>query len=196
MKPKQGTFFKKQKRAHGGSLAENKKRESRPLNPKLSHHITLKSHLAYGVRSLFKHQKMIHSLIHKTAKHFNIKVYEVSVNSNHLHLLIKGPNRIAIQNFFRVLAGHSAQRILKDYPLIIGTKGGAPQATLTQPKKPKKACKKNQRKFWSYLIYSRIVTWGREFQTVARYIQKNILESMQIIAYEPRTKQNKKQNTS
>ncbi|MCB0351261.1 MAG: hypothetical protein KDD38_08770 [Bdellovibrionales bacterium] len=58
--------------------------------------------------------------------------------------------------------------------------GGAPQ------KKP--GCRKNQRKFWSYLIFSRIVSWGREFKTVIRYVQKNTLEALNLIAYQPRNK--------
>ncbi len=60
---------------------------------------------------------------------------------------------------------------------------GAPEAIT--------GCKKNQRKFWSYLLYSRIVSWGREFKTVRQYIQKNTLEALHLIAYQKRTKKGK-----
>jgi hypothetical protein len=36
------------------------------------------------------------------------------------------------------------------------------------------------------LIYSRIVTWGREFRAVSTYILRNTLEALYLIAYQPR----------
>jgi hypothetical protein len=59
-----------------------------------------------------------------------------------------------------------------------GVTGGAPQKS--QP------CKKNQRKFWDLLIYSRILSWGREYKIVANYIFQNTLEALNLIAYKPR----------
>jgi hypothetical protein len=49
---------------------------------------------------------------------------------NHIHLLVKANNREGLQNFFRVVAGHSAQRILKEFPLsqnVGGTSGHGEQ---------------------------------------------------------------------
>jgi len=103
-----------------------------------------------------------------------------------LHLLVKAQNLEGLQNFFRVLAGQTAQRILKECPLKLSA-GGASQK--------QKGCKKNQRKFWSYLLYSRIVSWGQEFKRVASYIQKNTLELLQVIAYQPRSN-SKRSNSS
>ena len=148
----------------------------------------MKSYHAIGARSLFRHKKLILGLIKKNALKFHVKVYEYAIQGNHLHLLIKAQSREGLQNFFRVVAGHAAQRILKEHPLSLKdlelkqSAGGAP----TKDEKKTKACKKNQRKFWSYLLYSRIVTWGREFKAVISYIQKNELELLQIIAYQPR----------
>ena len=148
----------------------------------------MKSYHAIGARSLFRHKKLILSLIKKNALKFQIKVYEYAIQGNHLHLLVKAQTREGLQNFFRVVAGHVAQRILKEHPLnakdlaLKQSAGGAPK----EEERKAKTCKKNQRKFWSYLLYSRIVTWGREFKTVVGYIQKNTLELLQIIAYKPR----------
>ena len=171
----------KSKNDHGGSLAINKRRSKRPLNIKQSHHLTMKSHHAVGSRSLFRHKKIILRIIKKNSLRFQIKVYEYAIQGNHIHLLIKAKSREGLQNFFRVVAGHVAQRILKDFPLkqiTSKTAGGAPKKIL--------GCQKNQRKFWSYLLYSRIVSWGKDFKNVVSYIQKNTLELMQIIAYQPR----------
>lgn len=173
----------KSKNAHGGSLAIKKRRAKRPLNIKQSHHITMKSHHAVGSRSLFKHKKMILRIIKKNSLRFQIKIYEYAIQGNHIHLLVKAKSREGLQNFFRVIAGHVAQRILKDFPLKMvcsNTTGGAPETT--------SGCEKNQRKFWSYLLYSRIVSWGKDFKNVVSYIQKNTLELLQVIAYEPRAK--------
>jgi REP element-mobilizing transposase RayT len=166
---------KRRKTEHGGSFATLKRRAKRPLNINQSHHITMKSHFAVGPRSLFRHKKTILKLIHKSRCKFRIKVYEYAIQGNHIHLLVKAKSREELQNFFRVVAGHIAQKILADFPLK--PQGGGAL----------KGCKKNQRKFWSYLLYSRIITWGREFRTVTKYIQKNALELLQIIAYQPRS---------
>ncbi len=188
------------KKAHGGSLAVQKRRSKRPLNINQSHHLTMKSYHAVGSRSLFRHKKMILSLIKKNSIRFKVKVFEYAIQGNHVHMLVKAESRIGLQNFFRVVAGHIAQRILKECPLKDSREhqlkspsyeaGGAPKvsrATSAQDRTGKSAgCKKNQRKFWSYLLYSRMVTWGREFKAVVSYIQKNTLELLQIIAYQPR----------
>lgn len=182
---KQLKLFKqpKAKRDHGGSLAVRKRRARRPLNMKQSHHLTMKSRHANGARSLFRHKKMILGLIKKNSSKFHVKVYEYAIQGNHIHLLVKAHNREGLQNFFRVIAGHTAQRILKECPLK-QEPGGAPTKASIKPT----GCKKNQRKFWSYLLYSRIVSWGREFKLVAQYIQRNTLELLQMIAYQPRHK--------
>jgi len=208
-RPKQGDFLPKPSRQHGGSLSVGKRRSFRPMNPKLSLHITLKSEHAMGPRSLFRHKKLILSIMHKASQRFNVKVYNYALAGNHLHLLIKGSKREEIQNFFRVFAGHVAQRILKDFPLTKTEQGGAHVKTSDDLTKTRaggapgsvaitgknKGCLKNQRKFWRYLIYSRMVTWGKEFRVVSEYLEKNILETLRIIAYEPRTYR-KKTNSS
>ncbi len=179
-KSKQLSLFPQQKthRAHGGSLAVKKRRSRRPLNIKQSHHITMKSHHAVGPRSLFRHKKLILGLIKKNSVRFRVKIYECAIQGNHIHLLVKAQTREGMQNFFRVVAGHTAQEILKRCPLN-QMPGGAPRDA--------KSCLKNQRKFWSYLLFSRVVKWGREFKIVLSYVQKNTLELLQIIAYQTRT---------
>ena len=160
------------------------------MSIKQSHHITLKSIHAVGPRSLFRHKRLILSLMKKNSVHFQVKIYEYAIQGNHIHLLVKAQSREGLQNFFRVIAGHSAQRILKEFPLK-KSEGGAPK----QGEQKVAGCKKNQRVFWSYLVYSRVVSWGREFKTVTAYIQKNTLEILQIIAYQPRFRSAKKNSS-
>jgi REP element-mobilizing transposase RayT len=160
------------------------------MNPKLSHHLTLKSYHASGGRCLLKHKSLIRAVLEKAARRFGVTVYNHAVAGNHLHVLVKGRSRLGLQNFFRVFAGHTAQQILKLCPLPKprmgrGSGGGAHDAPLIIDS-GRQSCAKNRRKFWGYLIYSRIVSWGREFKTVLRYIDRNTLEALGLIAYEPR----------
>jgi len=189
----------RQKKEHGGSLAIKKRRSRRPLNLKQSHHITMKSHHAIGARSLFRHKKMILKLIRKFSARFRVKVYDYAIQGNHIHLLVRAKTREELQNFFRVVAGHTAQKILQEHPLKQDT-GGAPGNSDVHSSggapswlgREKKGCAKNQRKFWSYMLYSRIVSWGRDFKNVIAYIEKNTLELLQLIAYQPRNGVRKK----
>jgi hypothetical protein len=177
---------------------------------------------------------MIRAVLRKAARLFQIKVYRVAICGNHLHFLVRGHRREDLQNFFRVLSGHVAQNILREFPVTeverarvqslvglssvngvvsgVGLKagvgrraGGAPdQWQLRQqwvetssaggapprlrggaPQKRKHP--KNQRKFWALLIYSRVLSgWGREFRVVAKYIEQNVLEALNLLPYQPR----------
>lgn len=184
---KQKSFFKASRKEHGGVLAVGKRRAKRPLATKNSIHITMRSDLAKCQRSLMKHKNLIRKVVLKASKRFEIKVYRYAICGNHLHFLIKGSYKSDIQNFFRVVAGHIAQGVLKLYPLthdeLRKTQWGGVHAAQIIPKKP---CLKNQRKFWALLLYSRIITWGKEFQTVSKYILQNTLEALNLIAYQPR----------
>ena len=116
--PKQLSLLKapSRKREHGGSLTVGQRRSRRPLDLKQSLHVTLKSHCAFGGRCLFRHKKMIRSVLLRSAQRFNIRIYNQAIASNHIHLSIRGKTREDIQNFFRVFAGHTAQQILKEAP--------------------------------------------------------------------------------
>lgn len=185
-KSKQLFFISKQKlkKEHGGSFSIGTRRAKRPLNLKLSHHVTLKSNHAVGARSLFRYKKFILGLIKKNSLRFKVKVYEHAIQGNHIHLLLKAQTREGLQNFFRVIAGHSAQKILSEHPMKI--EAGGASGPGDRPSNKAHGCEKNQRKFWSYLLYSRAVSWGKEFKTVTLYIHKNTMELLQIVAYKPR----------
>lgn len=175
---RQANFFSPLRRDHGGSLSKHTRRGRRPLSTKQTLHVTLRSDLATGPRSLLLHRQRVHSVLCKAQKLFRVRVYEYAVCGNHLHCLIRGRSRTDLQNFFRVFAGHLAQQILAAWPL-------SPDEEQKQ-QSTQRGCRKNRRRFWALLIYSRIVTWGREFNHVRRYIVQNTLEALCKIAYRPR----------
>lgn len=150
-------------------------------------HFTLRSDFAYGPRSLLKHRALIRHIGKKFSRRFGVRIYRQAICGNHLHLLICGSNRVGLQNFFRVFAGHIAQQITRTAPITDRERrqirGGAPTNTKG---KHQQGCVKNQRKFWALLAYTRIVSWGREFKVVSRYILQNALEALKLIAYQPR----------
>lgn len=157
-----GLNFKTLPKAHGGDLAKGKRKSRRPLDPKQALHVVLRSSKARGEHSMLrpKHCKSIHDFVHRTGKRLGIKIYRYANVGNHLHLLIKVPNRTLWRRFSREIAGGIAI-------IVTGAKKGA-------------ALKKNslQRGFWDHLTFTRIVSFGREFKTLCDYIVKNLFESM------------------
>lgn len=164
------------RREHGGSLSVRRRKSKRHLTIRNPFHVTLRSDIATGKRSLLRHKNLLYKILNKASRRFGIKIYQQAICGNHLHLLVRGKKRFEIQNFFRVVAGHIAQKILELYPLSANDKkrGNALQAGDKIP---------YQRKFWGALIYSRMVRWGRDFSNVMNYIERNTLEAIGWIAY-------------
>ena len=181
----------KPKLEHGGAFYVGRRHSRRPLNTKAPLHITLRSDLAVGTRSLLKHQAHIESVIQKSAKKFDIRIYNKAICATHIHLLIRGKYRTDIQNFFRVVAGHIAQEILRLNPLKPHESSNRGNASHDKVRKPR-----YQRKFWAQLIYSKILSWGRQFHATNAYVAQNILEALGLIPYKTRLNIKRKFNTS
>ncbi len=117
---KQTAFQKihwKHRFSHGGSLRQLRAgRGARPLSTKASLHLVLKANrdrVRDGLR-VSRRFKLIHFLIQKYAVKFFIKVEQISIQNDHIHLLIRTSRRSLYQHFFRVLAGQIAQRFEKE----------------------------------------------------------------------------------
>jgi hypothetical protein len=147
--------------SHGGELNQGKRKTSRPIDPKQSLHVVLRSSQAKGKHSLLhpKHCDAIHRLTHALAKRWGIKLYRYANVGNHLHLLVKVPSRAVWQRFLKELAGGIAI-------LVTGARKG-------------QALRKNStgRGFWDHLAFTRIVYFGRDFAQMGSYIIKNLFES-------------------
>ena len=132
------------------------------MNPtKQAVHLVLRARLP--VLRLRKNKTLISHLLCETAEKFQVKVYNNSLNSNHIHLLVKAPTQKSLHDFLRVLTGQIAQRIT-----------GAVRG------------KKNKVGFWLRPAWKRIVHWGRDFFNLHRYIYQNQLETLGLILYQPR----------
>ena len=178
------------RKEHGGTFSLGKRRKQRPLSLKKPLHLILRSDFAYGSRSLLRHRPLIEKVIAKAKKRFTIRVYEMAIVSNHIHILIKGRTRQDLQNFFRVVAGHIAQELLCQFPVLQSERAKQGGALKTRGK---------ENKFWQTRIYSRIVSWGREYLHVKEYVVQNALEALGLIPYKTRAKRSlalKRKNTS
>jgi len=128
---------------------------------KQAEHVVLKSR--FPVLRIKKNKPLISGLLFEGAEKFQVKVYNNSLNSNHIHLLVRAHSQKNLHDFLRFLAGQIAQRIT-----------GAVRG------------KKNRFSFWLKPIWRRLVHWGRDFLNLHLYIYQNQLETLGLIAYELR----------
>ena len=172
----------KSRREDGGHTPHAPKRRRRRLSTSEPLHLVLKSDYAQGKRQLVHHTQMIHRILRINSARYRVSIYEKSIHFNHIHLLVRGKSREEIQNFFRVVAGHIAQRILENFPIPRGApEVAAPTRARNQDLSrdregaPQKSKPKRENKFWETSIYSRILSWGKEFHFVKNYLMKNTL---------------------
>jgi len=150
---------------HGGSLVVGKRKRERPISTKQALHLVFRAQAAKGALSLLlpKHVKIINALKNKCCRKYGIRVYEYANAGNHLHFLIRAQTKEGLQSFLRVFAGQTAQK-------ITGAIKGKPLG----------------KRFWTHLVYSKIVSWGRAFKTAKAYVFQNTLEALGIIPYRSR----------
>ena len=128
---------------------------------KHTEHLVLRARLP--VLRMKKNKVFISKLLFEISQKFQVKIYNNSLNSNHIHLLVKAPTQKALHDFLRVVTGQIAQKIT-----------GAVRG------------KKNKLSFWLKPAWKRMVHWGRDFLSLHRYIFQNQLETLGFIPYQPR----------
>jgi REP element-mobilizing transposase RayT len=98
------------KNNYGGELSAGRRKTKRPLNTKQPLHLILRADVKKPI--FLATQPTVKKIVQKFADRFNIKIYESSVNANHLHLLIQFADRESYTGFVRAISGRLAQ-ILK-----------------------------------------------------------------------------------
>jgi REP element-mobilizing transposase RayT len=104
---KQQSFFPKPPLFHGGELGQGKRKTRRPLCSKRPVHIVLKA----KSQNLYANKAWIESKTRCLAERFHVKIYSLAVNFDHVHLVLKLPNRRAYAAFMRALTGLLARKI-------------------------------------------------------------------------------------
>lgn len=161
---------------HGGILRKKRRgRKARPLSTKAPIHLVFKTDkktLRRGLRSPLGFY-IVNHIIKKYAQKFFVKIEQVSINHDHLHLLVRFSKRANAQSFLRVVTGQIAQQFQKNGFLIVKS------VTDTQALPAKKP------KLWKYRPFSRVVLGWKPYQIVRNYIQLNKKEASGQIKYKP-----------
>ena len=147
----------------GGALLRGRRKSQRPLSHKHPIHLVLRSDKAKGLASFFRFRKSIERLITKQAGKFGVRIYQQAIQSNHIHFVLKIQNREHYRYFISALTGSIALRVCRGAGL-----------------------KKQDRTFWLSRPFTRIVSWGRDFQGVLNYLTQNTLEALGLVEYKPR----------
>jgi REP element-mobilizing transposase RayT len=129
------------KKEFGGSLDIGRRKVQRPLSTKAPIHLVFKS-LKYKIFN--PRQKIIQQLILAESKRFGIKIYDFAVNWSHIHMIIKIPSRGAYKKWIRSLTSQLVQKL---------------SAHLKQ----------NLVGLFDLRPFTKIISWGRQFQRALRY---------------------------
>ncbi len=106
----------------------------------------------------------IHKIIHRQAKVCGIKIYQYVNVGNHIHLIIKLSRRHLYANFIRAVSGLIARHVMKKER---GLANAINNDSIIETSAHKKEI------FWIARPFSRIISWGKDFLTVTRYMRKN-----------------------
>ena len=154
--------------SYGGTL-RNKKigRGQRPLSTHEPIHVVFKINktrlLGKSLRSPICFP-LVQRLLKKYSTRFLVKVEHVSIQNDHLHLLLRAHRRCQFHHFFRVFAGQIAQQL----KAMTGTKDDH----------------EKKESFWKYRPFSRVVRGYRAYEIVKNYIQLNKQEALGKISYQ------------
>jgi REP element-mobilizing transposase RayT len=143
-------------RQFGGARLKSNPKISRPLSTKLAIHLVLKSELARGGKSFLRARNVdrIDQIVRGRAKKCGVRILHFVNVGNHIHLVVKLHDRQAYASFIRVVTGLIARHVL--------------QAQRNAAK---------GLKFWQARPFTRLVNWGRDYERVKRYMEKNRREA-------------------
>ena len=180
---KQESFLKKEwdhRYKHGGELRKKRAgRFSRPLSTKHPHHLVFKLHkqkLRHRTLRSASGFLLTQKIIQHYAKMFFIKIEQVSIQNDHIHMLIRTSRRSLFQNFFRVVAGQISQQFQKEGLLklmVTGTPSSAVKSRIEVPKVD----------LWMHRPFTHLAksTWA--YLNVKNYIQLNEKEVTGVVPY-------------
>ena len=172
-----------QKKFFGGALLNGKRKSVRPLSKKDSIHLVLRSIWATGKNSFLvsRNYKVIENIIQCFAKKFGVKIYQLAINGNHIHLLLRITNRPMYRAFIKAVSGKIASHVM-------GHQSFVQFSSLRQITKSGDGLKTSDKSqgFWQFRPFSRLVCWGRDFKTCVKYLKQNILEAFGFVPYTQR----------
>lgn len=146
------------RREHGHEIRRGQRKTARPFDRRIPMHVVFRSERAKGSWSFLnqRNDRRVKHIIYDVARRTHVRIYKFANAGNHLHLLIRSRNKQDAQKFLRMVGGLIARA-------VTAAKKGNPVG-----------------KFWDSLVYSRLVSWGREFFAVKDYIEINEMEAQEV----------------
>jgi REP element-mobilizing transposase RayT len=211
-KSKQLSFIKPTRKFFGGALLHGKRKSIRPLSSKEAIHFVLRSQWAMGPDSFLavRNRKAIERIIRRFALRFGVRVYRQSINSNHIHLLLRITNRLLYRAFIKAVSGKIASQVMgqQSFKLFRQSRLTGKQL-LPMTKKARRVAVRyakatvsesamnsesvtnleagdGAKGFWQFRPFSRVVHWGNDFKTCTKYLKQNVLEAFGFAPYKPR----------
>ncbi len=160
MRKAQLSMLKNQNSAYGGELRNTRQGRARPrpLAVRNTMHLVMRSSLARGEWSFRKpkHKKRIEQIFSKFSKKYGVKILSLANVGNHVHLHVHLSNRYSYKPFIRATTSAIAMAIM-------GTSRWRKPAT-------------QQRKFWDYRPFTRVVLGFKALLRLKDYLRINELE--------------------
>lgn len=173
--PKNAKFF-------GGSLLIGRRKSQRPLDSNQAVHIVVKSQWAHGKNSFLNRDNYlpIKGLVDTISKKYGVRIYQIAIVSNHIHMILRTKRRWLYRAFISSLTGQIAQHVMKNQSF----KNFAASCAGEGVKKYEKQQK--EQNFWLHRPFTRILTWGRNFNICMNYLTQNTLEALGFVEYKQR----------
>lgn len=159
----------------------------RPLSSKEAIHFVLRSHWAMGRDSFLqnRNRQFIDCTIKRFAKKFGVRIYRQSINSNHIHLLLRITNRVLYCAFIKAVSGKIATHVMAGQSFAQYVKSGRQQGRGDGALTVKRRVD-TKLAFWQFRPFSRVVSWGKDFTKCAKYVKQNVLEALGFVPYTSR----------
>lgn len=142
---------------HGGILRRKRHgRKARPLATKSAIHLVFKidrQKLKKGFRSPLGFQ-ICNTVIKTYANRFFVKIEQLAICNDHIHLLIRLSRRSLGQNFFRVVAGQIAQNLKNNGFWVTDTQS-----------------------VWKFRPFSRVIIGWKAYLIARDYVRLNAREA-------------------
>ena len=145
-------FPEKERAFSPGKRTTRASRQYRPRGTKEAMHLVLRSDRARGPKSLLKYDRVVRSVIGKLASRHGVRIYRIVNAGNHLHITLKLSKQFLWHGF------------------ISGLTGGI--ARVLQYKR-----ENSKQGFWNSRPFTRLISWGRDYDIVKDYHTLNQLES-------------------
>jgi REP element-mobilizing transposase RayT len=164
-------FMKGYKKEFGGFLLLGNRKSKRPLSTKHPIHLILKA----DQKGVFNpSSQKLNSLIRKTARLFNIQIYDLAVNWSHIHFLIRFKQREDYVKFVRAVSSLLTEFSRRSDSIRSSGKINTQTAQ-------RRDSKSQIRKLFTLRPFTRILAWGRDLKSVFNYLKIDQMESFGLI---------------